>query len=93
MSSRTRFLESIKTSRPVYKIDEKKLLEDAIRKTAPSETLNTQIHYVSDINIRPDHISNLHIEYTKDPEFSDHCKELQNPYHIHNGILYKNHKV
>jgi hypothetical protein len=78
---------------PSVNSSNKKLLEEAMRKTTPPEILSTQIHYVSNLHIRPNHIENLHIEYTQDPEFSEQYKEPQSPYHIHNGILYRNHKV
>jgi hypothetical protein len=78
---------------PSVNLDNDKLLEEAIRKTTPPEILRTQIHYVSNLHIKPVHVENFFIEYTQDPEFSEQYKEPENPYHIHNGILRKNHKV
>jgi hypothetical protein len=72
---------------PSVNLDNDKLLEEAIRKTTPPEILSTQIHYVSNLHIKPVHVENLFIEYTQDPEFSEQYKEPENPYHIHNGIL------
>ena len=69
------------------------ILLDALRRTTPHTSHNTKIHLISSLQLDPQNLENLRIDYMADPEFQEHFRNPRPPYSLRNGLLHFNEKV
>jgi RNase H-like domain found in reverse transcriptase len=69
------------------------ILLDALRRNTPHTSHHTKIHLISSLQLDPQNLENLKIEYMADPEFQEHFRNHRPPYSLRNGLLHFNEKV
>jgi RNase H-like domain found in reverse transcriptase len=56
------------------------IILDALRRTKPHTSHHTKIHLISSLQLDPQNLENLKIEYMADPEFQENFKNPRPPY-------------
>jgi RNase H-like domain found in reverse transcriptase len=69
------------------------ILLDALRRTIPHPSHTTKIHFIFSLQLNPQNLENLRLDYLADPEFTEHFSNPQAPYSLRNGLLHFKEKV